>query len=82
MKCRGSVHEPRDPLPPRPGQGGPRPGYHLHIGEGEVSAGGGIWHADTEAASGADGLYRPSNSTRSMSPSVSGVQLAAVLGQL
>jgi uncharacterized protein (TIGR02453 family) len=26
------------------------PGYYLHIGPGEVFAGGGIWHPDTEAA--------------------------------
>jgi uncharacterized protein (TIGR02453 family) len=28
------------------------PGYYLHIGPGEVVAGGGIWHPDTEAATG------------------------------
>ena len=26
------------------------PGYYLHVGPGEVFAGGGIWHPDTEAA--------------------------------
>jgi uncharacterized protein (TIGR02453 family) len=28
----------------------PAPGYYLHIGPGEVFAGGGIWHPDTGAA--------------------------------
>jgi hypothetical protein len=42
--------EPRDPFRHERAKDAHAPGYYLHIGPGEVFAGGGIWQPATEAA--------------------------------